>query len=86
MPLVVLEAMASGLPVIATEHGSADVLRDGIDGFLVPIRDAQAIADRLERLYRDPELREHMGRNAREQALRHTWSQSSQRACDAVLN
>ena len=85
MPLVVLEAMACGVPVITTTHGPADIVRDGIDGFLVPIRDPEAIATRLDRLYRDPSLREQMGRNAREQALRHTWHAYAQRAADAVL-
>lgn len=85
MPLVVLEAMACGIPVITTPHGPGDILRDGIDGFFVPIRDPEAIAARLEQLYRDPSLREQMGRNAREQALRHTWQAYAQRAVDAVL-
>ena len=85
MPLVVLEAMACGLPVITTTHGPGDIVRDGIDGFFVPIRDSEAIAARLEQLYRDPSLREQMGRNAREQAMRYTWQAYAQRAADAVL-
>ncbi|MEJ0036285.1 MAG: glycosyltransferase family 4 protein [Gammaproteobacteria bacterium] len=85
MPLVVLEAMACGLPIITTTHGPADIVRDGVDGFFVPIRDSEAIAARLEQLYRDPALREQMGRNAREQALRHTWQAYAQCAADAVL-
>lgn len=85
MPLVVLEAMACGVPVITTTHGCADIVRDGIDGFLVPIRQPEAIAMRLEQLYRDPALRAHLGRNAREQALRYTWEAYAQRATDAVL-
>jgi glycosyltransferase involved in cell wall biosynthesis len=85
MPLVVLEAMACGLPVITTTHGAGEIVRDGIDGFFVPIRDPEAIAARLEQLHRDPALREQMGRNAREQAMRHTWSAYAQRAADAVL-
>jgi glycosyltransferase involved in cell wall biosynthesis len=85
MGLVVLEAMACGVPVITTTHGPGDVVRDGIDGFFVPIRDPEAIAARLDQLYRDPTLREQMGRNAREQALRHSWQAYAQRAADAVL-
>ena len=85
MPLVVLEAMACGLPVITTTHGPGDIVRDGIDGFFVPIRDSEAIAARLEQLYRDPSLREQMGRNAREQALRYTWNAYVQKAAAAVL-
>jgi len=85
MPLVVLEAMACGLPIITTAQGPGDIVREGVDGFFVPIRDPEAIANRLDQLYRDPSLREQMGRNAREQALRHTWQAYAQRAADAVL-
>ena len=85
MPLVVLEAMACGIPVITTSHGPGDIVRDGLDGFIVPIRDANAISARLEQLYRDPALREQMGRNAREQAARHTWEAYTDRATQIVL-
>ena len=74
MPLVVLEAMACGLPVIVTANGPADIVRDGVDGFIVPERDPQAICLRLDRLYRDPELRARMGRNAAERAREFGWS------------
>jgi glycosyltransferase involved in cell wall biosynthesis len=73
MPLVVLEAMACGLPVIVTPNGPSDVVRHGVDGFVVPIRDVDGIAERLEQLRRDPELRAQMGRNARRRALEFTW-------------
>lgn len=71
--LVVLEAMASGLPVITTPNGPGDIVRDGVDGFLVPPRDVDAIVDRLERLRVDPQLRREMGRSARERASEFTW-------------
>jgi glycosyltransferase involved in cell wall biosynthesis len=86
MPLVVLEAMACGVPVITTTHGPGEIVRDGVDGFFVPIRDADAIAARLEQLYLDPALRETMGRNARERALRYTWDVYARRAADVVLS
>lgn len=85
MGLVVLEAMACGVPVITTTHGPGDIVRDSLDGFFVPIRDPDAIANRLDQLYRDPSLREQMGLNAREQALRLSWQAYAQRAADAVL-
>jgi glycosyltransferase involved in cell wall biosynthesis len=81
MPLVVLEAMASGLPVITTSHGPGDIVRDGIDGFVVPIRDQAAIANRLEILRSNSELRMAMGQAARARAMEYTW----QRYCDSAL-
>jgi glycosyltransferase involved in cell wall biosynthesis len=86
MPMVVLEAMACGLPVIVTPHGPADVVRDGVDGFVVPAGDSDAIRDRLERLYADKEMRLEMGRNARRQAEQWSWSRYACTAAETVLN
>ncbi len=72
--LVVLEAMAHGLPVIVTQHvGAADVVRDGVDGFVVPIRDPAALAERIEFFYRNRDAVEALGRNARERARAYSW-------------
>ena len=65
--LVHLEAMACGVPVITTPN-CGSVVRDGVDGFIVPIRDAAAIADKVELLLTDRALRARMGRSARERA------------------
>jgi len=79
-PSVVLEAMAVGLPVIVTVNcGSADVVRDGIDGFVVPIRSPEVIAEKLDLLARNPELREEMGKNAAEQAKNYSLEAYRQR-------
>lgn len=65
-PGVLLEAMAFGLPVVTTEEGGIpDIVADGVTGFVVPRRDARTLADRLERLARDPALRHGMGAEAR---------------------
>lgn len=61
--LVQLEAMAQGLPVIATS-ACGEVVRDGIDGFVVPPGDAATLADRLRRLRREPDLYAAMSRAA----------------------
>jgi colanic acid/amylovoran biosynthesis glycosyltransferase len=62
----VLEAMACGLPVITTAVGGMrEAVTDGIEGYLVPPRDAVAIADALIRLRQDPVTRERMGAAAR---------------------
>lgn len=64
--LVNLEAMQWGLPVVATpEGGIPDVVLDGETGFLVPQRNAEALADSLEVLLSDPELRFRMGKAGR---------------------
>ena len=66
-PVVVIEALAAGCPVVATSVGGVpDVVREGVDGFLVPPRDTEALAERLARLAEDPELRARMGEAGRE--------------------
>lgn len=85
LPIVVLEAMASGLPVITTPNGPGDIVRDGVDGFLVPSRDVKAIADRLEYLRENPVLLKEMGQNARERALKFTWDRYRKKIVRAVL-
>jgi glycosyltransferase involved in cell wall biosynthesis len=72
--LVVLEALAGGLPVIVTPNtGSLEFVRDGSEGFIVPICRADAIADRLNSLNQDRELLAHMSRNAQLTAERQSW-------------
>lgn len=66
----VLEAMASGLPIVTTNAGGmAEAVRDGIDGFVVPVREIDALADRLRALLLDPDLRSVLGKNARARAI-----------------
>jgi glycosyltransferase involved in cell wall biosynthesis len=66
-PVVAIEALAARRPVVATRVGGVpDVVSDGEDGFLVDVGDVRGIADALERLARDPELRRRMGERGRE--------------------
>ena len=68
-PIAILEAMAAGLPVVVSSVGAnPDVVRDGLDGFVVPSHDAPALAEALRRLIADPDLRKRMGASARERA------------------
>ncbi len=63
--MVMGEAMACGCPVIAsTNTGAFDLIHDGIEGFIVPIRSPERIAERLQQLADDFELRERMGQAA----------------------
>lgn len=72
--LVILEAMAQGVPVITTPHTAGpDVIRDGVDGFLVPIRSPEAIAQRLDQLAANRGLLADMKRAAWERARQFTW-------------
>jgi glycosyltransferase involved in cell wall biosynthesis len=66
--------MAAGLPVIVSDHaGSAEIVRDGVNGFVVPARDVDALAARMNALLADAELRARMGAAARETAASRTW-------------
>jgi glycosyltransferase involved in cell wall biosynthesis len=72
--ICVLEAMAHGRPVIVSEGaGAADVVRNCTDGYVVPRRDPDAIADCIQILKNDPALAASMGLNARERAMEYTW-------------
>ncbi len=69
LPISVLEAMAAGLPVVATDVGGvSELVVDGETGFLVPPTDAKALAQALETLLREPQLRRRFGAAARRRA------------------
>jgi glycosyltransferase involved in cell wall biosynthesis len=70
MPVAVLEAMAAGLPVVATPVGGVpDFFRDGFNGRLTPPGDVPALAAAIVRLLDDPAAAQAMGRHNRQQAL-----------------
>ncbi len=78
------EAMACGLPVVATTAGALpEVVEDGRNGILVPPRDAYALAGAIERLLRDDELRRVMGEEGRRRVERHfTWEQAARKTLE----
>ena len=69
LPNALLEAMALGLPIVATDcpcGGPRTVMKDGVNGLLVPIKDEEALADGICRLIENPDLAEQLGRKARD--------------------
>jgi glycogen(starch) synthase len=74
LPLACVEALASGLPVVATRSGGIEELvKDGIHGLLVDMRDEEGLSEALLRLSSDLKLRSRMSLNARAQAERFDW-------------
>lgn len=71
-PWVILEAMASGLPIITTDQGCiAEVVQDGETGFIIEKQNPGKIADKINTLIENPELREKMGNNSRKRLLKY---------------
>ena len=66
------EAMAAGLPVITTLNAGS-IVRDGIDGFIVPIRDPDAIKERLFLLYKNREMARAMGKSGQDRVAVSSW-------------
>jgi glycosyltransferase involved in cell wall biosynthesis len=65
LAMVQAQAMACGVPVIASNNtGAEDLFTDGVEGFIVPIRDAGAIREKILALYENPAMREQMGEAA----------------------
>ena len=68
IPNVLAEAMAMGLPAVSTPiSGIPELVRDGIEGLLVPQKDSVALADAMAKLLKEPALRANLARAAREQ-------------------
>jgi D-inositol-3-phosphate glycosyltransferase len=78
--MVALEAMACGTPVIASEVGGlAYLIRDGQNGFHVPVREPEALAQRILSLLQNSDQRARMGQDAAESARQYSWSQIADR-------
>ena len=82
MALAALEAMACGIPVVTTAAAGSPV-RHGLEGFLVPERDPEALADRLQQLL-DDRPRARLGAAARRRAAEFTWEHYGRRLLAAL--
>jgi len=74
MPLTLLEAMATAMPVVTTNTcGMADVIQDGVNGVLVPAADSVSLVEAVLRLYNFPDFRRALGSAAQESVRSYTW-------------
>ena len=74
MPLTLLEAMATGMPVVTTNTcGMADVVENDMNGLLVPAADAEKLTEGIERLCQSADLRRRLGLAGQETMRRYTW-------------
>jgi D-inositol-3-phosphate glycosyltransferase len=72
--MVALEAMACGTPIIASDVGGLSFsIEDGFNGYLVPGKDPQALAEKIRMLLKYPILREQFGEQARTWVTRYSW-------------
>lgn len=86
MPLTLLEAMASGMPVVTTtSSGMADVVEDGFNGLLVPPANSHELERAVRRLCQNQELRCRLGHEAQNTMRRYTWDRVAQRLEEILM-
>ena len=81
--LITYDAMACRLPSIVTENAGS-IVRDGIDGFVIPIKSVEALKEKILTLYKNKELRITMGENARKYVDNYTWDKYRQRVSEVI--
>jgi glycosyltransferase involved in cell wall biosynthesis len=83
---VILEAMAMGLPVITTTATAGEyIIEDGVDGFLVPPGNSDAIREKIQLLYENRELRKKAGIRAAKKARLYTWDRYAEGIIGSVM-
>ncbi|MEK7629855.1 MAG: glycosyltransferase family 4 protein [Patescibacteria group bacterium] len=88
LAMVQPQAMACGLPVICTTNtGGEDIIRDGKDGFIIPIRDVDKLKEKILYLYDNSEVRQEMGKSAKERVISgFTWDDYGRKIISAYEN
>ncbi|EKE20461.1 MAG: group 1 glycosyl transferase, partial [uncultured bacterium] len=80
MSNAMLEALASGLPILATQTGGTEELvEDGINGFVIKMKDPKDLADKIEMILKDDGLRVQMGLASRKKAQEMSWKNVAQK-------
>ena len=86
VPIALIEAMAAGVPIVASDCGAVrDIVDDGEQGYLVPVGDVDRFADRLRLLAGDPDLRARLGKAGRVRAEREFDIERTARAYEELL-
>ena len=66
IPKSLIEAAAIGRPIVTTDSvGCRETVKDGVNGYLIPVKSQKALAEKISLLAADPELRKKMGRESR---------------------
>ena len=85
--IVFVEALHFGLPIIGTNIGAVpEMVADGVNGYVVPPGDANALGDALERLFADDALAARMGAASSARAAHFTWEHAGKLMCDKMLS
>ncbi|MFA6383027.1 MAG: glycosyltransferase family 4 protein [Parcubacteria group bacterium] len=83
MSNAMLEALSSGLPLLSTNTGGADeLLKDGSNGFIIKMKDASDIAEKIEKIIANKNLQDSMGKASRELAETMSWQKVAQQYFD----
>jgi starch synthase len=84
--MVVIEAMACGTPVVVSENtGSKEVVVNGMNGFIVPVEDVEALKEKILFFYNNRRKLEYFGRNSRRQVEKYTWTNYRKRIKEIIL-
>lgn len=84
-PMVTYEAMAHGLPVLVSPMGAGSVVRDGLDGWVLPPYEGDAWVEKLRELAKFPDLRWQAGQSSRTRAQEFEWETVASRRADLFL-